>query len=70
VLVVTSGGTMWMCVQAALDLDDEGLTALNLRLRNTGISDFARAAPRWRMLSWDEVPHLDAPEHAPLHTHF
>lgn len=70
VLVVTSGGTMWMCVQSALDLDDDALAALNLKLRNTGISDFERAAPRWRMLSWDEVPHLDAPEHESLHTHF
>ena len=68
VLVVTSGGVMWRCAQAALDLDDAGLIAANLSLRNTGISEFERAAERWRMLSWNEVPHLGGAEH--LHSHF
>ena len=68
VLIVTSGGVMWRCAQAALDLDDAGLIAANLSVRNTAISEFERAAERWRMLSWNEVPHLDACEH--LHSHF
>lgn len=70
VLVVTSGGAMWRCAQAALDVDDAGLTALNLSLRNTGISEFERDDVRWRMLTWDEVPHLRAPGHEHLHSHY
>ena len=70
VLIVTSGGAMWRCVQAARDLDDAGLLKLGLTLRNTGICDFQRGATRWHMLSWNELPHLPAPEHESLHTHY
>ena len=70
VLIITSGGVMWRCAQAALDLDDAGLIAANLSLRNTAISEFERVAERWRMLSWNELPHLAASEHAHLHSHF
>jgi len=70
VLIVTSGGAMWRCAQAALDLDDPGLIKLGLTLRNTGISEFERGAGRWHMLSWNELPHLAADEHRDLHTHY
>jgi broad specificity phosphatase PhoE len=70
VLIVTSGGAMWRCAQAALDLDDAGLVKLGLSLRNTGISEFERRGARWHMLSWNELPHLAADEHAELHTHY
>jgi broad specificity phosphatase PhoE len=70
VLVVTSGGAMWRCAQAALDLDDTGLLKFGMKLRNTGICDFERGAERWRMLNWNELPHLAAPEQEPLHTHY
>ena len=68
VLIVTSGGPMWRCAQAALGVDDSGLARLDLALRNTGISDFRHDNPRWTMLSWNEVPHLSRVEH--LHTHY
>jgi broad specificity phosphatase PhoE len=70
VLIVTSGGAMWRCAQAALDLDDAGLMRRDLALRNTGISEFERNGGRWNMLSWNELPHLAADEHASLHTHY
>jgi broad specificity phosphatase PhoE len=71
VLVVTSGGAVWRCAQAALELDDAALANANLPLlRNTSISEFRRHAQRWRMLSWGEVPHLAAPEHESLHSHY
>lgn len=70
VLIVTSGGAMWRCAQAALDLDDAGLIKLGMTLRNTGISDFQRDGGRWRMLSWNEMPHLGAPDLESLHTHY
>ena len=70
VLIVTSGGPMWRCAQAALELDDAGLTKLDLALRNTGISEFQRSMERWHMLSWNELPHLAAAEHRELESHY
>jgi hypothetical protein len=61
---------MWRCAQAALGLDDTGLTKLDLALRNTGISEFQRDAQRWHMLSWNELPHLAAAEHQELVSHY
>jgi broad specificity phosphatase PhoE len=71
VLVVTSGGAIWRCAQAALDLDDQGLAEAKLSfLRNTSISEFEHGRERWRMLSWDTVPHFDAHGHEDLHSHY
>jgi len=71
VLVVTSGGAIWRCAQAALDLDDQGLTEAKLSfLRNTSISEFEHGRERWRMLSWDTVPHFDTHAHEHLHSHY
>lgn len=70
VLIVTSGGAMWRCAQAALDLDDAGLVKLGLHLRNTGISEFRYGSDRWQMLSWNELPHLADPAQQTLHTHY
>jgi broad specificity phosphatase PhoE len=70
VLIVTSGGAMWRCAQAALDLDDAGLIKLGMTLRNTGISEFQRSATRWNMLSWNDLPHLASAEHHDLLTHY
>ena len=70
-LVVTSGGAIWRCAQAALGVDDQGLVDAKLSfLRNTSLCEFERSAGRWRMLSWDQVPHLAEPEHEPLHSHY
>ena len=71
VLVVTSGGAIWRCAQAALGLDDRELADAKLSfLRNTSISEFERDRECWRMLSWDKVPHLDAHGHEHLHSHY
>ncbi|HEY2394380.1 MAG TPA: histidine phosphatase family protein [Rudaea sp.] len=70
VLIVTSGGAMWRCAQAALDLDDAGLVKLGMTLRNTGISEFVYGSDRWQMLSWNELPHLAEPALQTLHTHY
>ena len=70
VLIVSSGGAISRCAQAALDLDDARMVELNMSLRNTGLSDFHRGAERWRMLSWNELPHLAAPGDQPLASHY
>ncbi len=69
-LIVSSGGAISRCAQAALDLDDARMIELNMALRNTGISDFHRGAERWRMLSWNELPHLAAPGEQSLASHY
>ena len=69
-LIVSSGGAISRCAQAALDLDDARMIELNLALRNTGISDFHRGTERWRMLSWNELPHLAAPDDQSLASHY
>jgi broad specificity phosphatase PhoE len=69
-LIVSSGGAISRCAQAALDLDDARMIELNMALRNTGISDFHRGAERWRMLSWNELPHLAAAQEQSLASHY
>jgi broad specificity phosphatase PhoE len=69
-LIVSSGGAISRCAQAALDLDDARMIDLNMALRNTAISDFHRGAQRWRMLSWNELPHLAAAHEQSLASHY
>jgi len=70
VLVVSSGGAISRCAQAALDLDDTRMIELNMSLRNTALSDFHGGEQRWRMLSWNELPHLAAPGDHQLASHY
>lgn len=70
VLIVTSGGAMWRCAQAALELDDAALAKADLAISNTGISEFRREAERWHLLSWNSLPHLAESENRDLHTHY
>ena len=70
VLIVTSGGAMWRCAQAALGLDDAALAKADLAISNTGISEFRRDMEHWHLLSWNSLPHLAEPENRDLHTHY
>jgi broad specificity phosphatase PhoE len=70
VLIVTSGGAMWRCAQAALELDEDALSKTDLVIHNTGISEFGCTAEPWRMLSWNQLPHLAAPEHQAIVSHY
>ena len=61
VLVVTSGGPIARCAQAALGCDAERTVHLNLALRNTAISEFRDADNDWQMQVWNMLPHLASP---------
>jgi broad specificity phosphatase PhoE len=61
VLVVTSGGPITRCAQAALGCDAERAVRLNLALRNTAISEFRDAKDGWQMQVWNMLPHLSSP---------
>jgi broad specificity phosphatase PhoE len=63
-LVVTSGGPITRCAQAALGCDAERAVRLNLALRNTAISEFrdgSDGSDGWHMQIWNMLPHLSSP---------
>ncbi|HEX6833556.1 MAG TPA: histidine phosphatase family protein [Rudaea sp.] len=57
-LVISSGGAIARCAQAALGIDHERTVELNLGLRNTGVCEFRRDDDAWRLLAWNAVPHF------------
>ena len=61
VLVVSSGGPIARCAQAALGCNSARAVALNLALRNTAISEFRGAPDDWQMQIWNMLPHLSSP---------
>ena len=69
-LVVSSGGSIARCAQAALGIDDARTIALNLSLANSAISHFRHRDDRWDLLDWNTLPHLAAAEHLPLTSHY
>lgn len=69
-LVVSSGGVIARCAQAALGLDDARTIAMNLSIANSAVNDFRRHAHGWDLLSWNALPHLAAAEHIPLTSHY
>jgi broad specificity phosphatase PhoE len=61
VLVVSSGGPIARCAQAALGCDDRRAVTLNLALRNTAVSEFRLHENHWELHIWNMLPHLSAP---------
>lgn len=62
VLVVTSGGPIATAVGHVLGTRPEVTIDLNLRIRNTSITEFAFTPKRHMLVGFNAVPHLDAPE--------
>jgi broad specificity phosphatase PhoE len=60
VLVVSSGGPIAAIVAAALRAPPESAVELNLRIRNSSVSEFAMSARRHHLVSFNALPHLDA----------
>lgn len=61
VLVVTSGGPISTAVGHVLGTPPETTIELNLRIRNTAITEFAFTPKRHMLVSFNAIPHLDAP---------
>lgn len=61
ILVVSSGGPITRCAQAALGCDAQRTVSLNLALRNTAVSEFRNDGSEWQMHIWNMLPHLSAP---------
>jgi broad specificity phosphatase PhoE len=64
VLLVSSGGPISTAVGHVLGTSPETTIELNLRIRNSSLTEFAFTPKRHMLLTYNTLPHLDAPEHA------
>ena len=69
VLIVSSGGPISTAVGHVLGTSPETTIELNLRIRNSAVTEFAFNPKRHALLSSNTLPHLDHPEHAPWITY-
>jgi broad specificity phosphatase PhoE len=64
VLMVSSGGPISTAVGHVLATKPEVTIELNLRIRNTSVTEFAFNPKRMMLVMYNALPHLDAPEYA------
>ena len=64
VLLVSSGGPISTAVGHVLGTAPETTIELNLRIRNCSVTEFAFTPKRHMLVTYNTLPHLDAPEHA------
>ncbi len=64
VLLVSSGGPIATAVGQVLGTSLEATIELNLGIRNCSVTEFTFSPQRHRLLTFNTLPHLDAPEHA------
>ena len=64
VLIVSSGGPISTAVGHVLGTPAETTIELNLRIRNTSITEFAFTPKRHMLLSYNAIPHLDDAQYA------
>jgi broad specificity phosphatase PhoE len=64
VLVFSSGGPISTAVGHVLGTAAETTIELNLRIRNSSLTEFAFTPKRHMLVSYNHVPHLDRPDRA------
>ena len=64
VLLVSSGGPISTAVGQVLGTSPETTIELNLRIRNSSVTEFAFTPKRHMLVTYNTLPHLDAAEHA------
>jgi broad specificity phosphatase PhoE len=64
VLLVSSGGPISTAVGRILGCSPEATIELNLRIRNASVTEFAFTPKRHMLVTYNTLPHLDAPEYA------
>lgn len=64
VLLVSSGGPIATAVGHVLGTRPETTIELNLGIRNCSVTEFSFTSTRHRLVTFNTLPHLDAPEHA------
>ena len=63
VLIVSSGGPISTAVAQILKAPAETSIELNLRIRNTALTEFVFTPSRHMLLSYNNLPHLDHADH-------
>jgi len=61
VLIVSSGGPIATAVGQVLGTTPETTIELNLRIRNSAVTEFQYNPKRHTLLSYNTLPHLDQP---------
>ena len=69
VLIVSSGGPIATAIGHVLGTTPETTIALNMRIRNSAVTEFAFNPKRHTLLTYNTLAHLDRPEHASWITH-
>jgi len=64
VLLVSSGGPIATAVGQVLGTSADTTIELNLRIRNSSVTEFAYTPKRHMLQTYNTLPHLDAPEYA------
>lgn len=64
VLIVTSGGPISTAVGQVLGASAQATIELNLRIRNSSITEFAFTPKRHMLVSFNAIPHLEHPDFA------
>jgi broad specificity phosphatase PhoE len=64
VLIVSSGGPISTAVGHILGTSPETTIELNLRIRNSAVTEFHFTPKRHMLVTYNTLPHLDAPEYA------
>lgn len=64
VLLVSSGGPISTAVGQVLGMAPAATIELNLRIRNSAVTEFVVTPKRHQLLSYNTLPHLDGPGHA------
>ena len=69
VLLVSSGGPIATAVGQVLGTNAETTIELNLRIRNSSVTEFAFTPKRHMLLTYNTLPHLNGAEHSHLITY-
>jgi broad specificity phosphatase PhoE len=64
VLIVTSGGPIATAVGHVLRTSPETTIDLNMRIRNSSITEFAFTPKRHMLVTFNAIPHLEDPQYA------
>jgi broad specificity phosphatase PhoE len=64
VLLVTSGGPISTAVGQVLGTPSQATIELNLRIRNSSVTEFAFTPKRHMLVCYNAIPHLEHPDYA------
>jgi broad specificity phosphatase PhoE len=64
VLLVSSGGPIATAVGQVIEASPTSWIELNLRIRNASVTQFEFNPKRYSLLTYNTLPHFDAPEYA------